>query len=99
MTTTSIAYQGRQFTVEPTGIEAAPYRLVGARGGTLELVAHAHNRGLYFVRTSSGKLDGGFVGRLADGSLLWLPSSGSLAGSHQRIWRANRAGARVAEAA
>lgn len=87
----TVEYQGRTFAVEETGDPAEPYRLVGARGGTLSLVAHATRRGLFYVKNAGGKLNGGFVGQLADGALLWLPSSGPQAPAAQRIWRANRA--------
>lgn len=87
----TLQYQGRTFTVETTGNEAEPYRLVGARGGSLVLVATSQRRGLFWVKRANGKIDGGYVGRLSNGSLLWLPSSGTQAYAAQKIWRADRA--------
>ena len=91
MDRTTIEYQGRAFTVEATGDYREPYRLVGKRGSTLGLVRHADSASLFYVRTSKGKLDGGFVGLLDDGRLIWLPSSGKHAAAAQRLYRARRA--------
>lgn len=90
-TAMTLQYQGRTFAVEQTGNETEPYRLVGKRGGSLVLVATSQRRGLFWVKQANGKINGGYVGQLADGSLIWLPTSGPQAFAAQQIWRANRA--------
>lgn len=87
----TIEYQGRTFTVEETADQREPYRLVGKRGGALSLVRVRAGRPLFWVRQSNVRIQGGYIGQLRDGSLLWIPSSGPQAPTAQRIWRANRA--------
>lgn len=87
----TIQYRGRTFTIEATGTEAEPYRLVGKRGGTYTLIATSRRNGLYWVKLPNGKIQGGFVGTLADGRLVWLTSGPDLA-----QWRREQAQKRVA---
>lgn len=88
----TVTYNGRTLEVEATGNAAEPYRLVGPRGGSLTLVATVSNpTGLFWVKCANGKINGGFVGLLDDGSLLWLPSSGKGAYAAKQTWKARRA--------
>lgn len=89
----TLDYQGQTYTVETTGNASEPYRLIGARGRVLTLVARQTARPTFWVRLPNGKIQGGYVGLLRDGSLLWLPTSGPLAFAHERRYRAERADA------
>ena len=87
----TIEYRGRTFTVEPTGIEREPYRLVGRRGGALTLVRDGSSRTRFFVKTADGKMQSGCVGLLNDGRLVWLTAGPNLA-----QWRRERSARRAA---
>lgn len=86
----TIEYQGRTFTVEATGNDREPYRLVGKRGGALTLARDGRSDRMFIVRTARG-LNGGYVARLSDGRLLWLPNSGPQAAKAWRQFEADRA--------
>ena len=86
----TVLYQGRTFTVEATDDFKEPYRLIGKRGGALTLARDGRSDRMFIVRTARG-LNGGYVARLSDGRLLWLPNSGSQAAPAWRQFEADRA--------